>query len=64
MKTNYRGFEISLSAQDEWSAQITNAATGKTWSQRLTAPIAEGQAQCLKRAQNLVDAFLALHGAR
>lgn len=62
MKTNYRGFEIDLSAGAEWSAGITNAATGHRWSQRATAPLSAGQEAALKRAQNLVDAFLALHG--
>ena len=41
---------------------ITNAATGHRWSQRATAPLSAGQEAALKRAQNLVDAFLALHG--
>jgi hypothetical protein len=62
MKTQYRGFDIVLDAADEWSAQIINSSTGRTFSQRLTTPIAEGSAQCLRRAKNLVDAFLALHG--
>jgi hypothetical protein len=64
MRTNYRGFTIELKSDGEWSAEISNAATGKHWSQRLNTPIAEGSGACLKRAQNLVDAFLALHGAR
>lgn len=62
MKTQYRGFDIVLDAAEEWSAQIINSSTGRTFSQRLTTPIADGSAQCLRRAQNLVDAFLALHG--
>ena len=64
MKTSYRGFDISLSSADEWIAEITNPTTGKALSQRLASPIAEGSASCLKRAQNLVDAFIALHGPR
>ena len=62
MKTQYRGFDIVLDAAEEWSAQIINSSTGRTFSQRLTTPIADGSAQCLRRAQNLVDAFLALQG--
>ncbi len=64
MKTNYRGFDILLNSGDVWSAEIINPATGKPWAHHLTTPIAEGSARCLKRAQNLVDAFLALHGPR
>ena len=64
MKTNYRGFDIILNADDDWSAEIVNPSTGKAWSQRPRSPIAAGSAECLKRAYNLVDAFLALHGPR
>jgi len=64
MRTNYRGFDITLSSADQWVAEISNPETGKAWSQQLTSPIAEGSATCLKRAQNLVDAFIALHGPR
>jgi hypothetical protein len=64
MRTNYRGFEITVTSDDQWVAEISNPQTGKRWSQRLTSPIAEGSATCLKRAQNLVDAFIALHGQR
>jgi hypothetical protein len=64
MKTHYRGFDIILNAADEWSAEIINPSTGKTWSHRLTTPIAAGSGECLRRAENLVDAFLALHGPR
>jgi hypothetical protein len=62
-KTNYRGFEITLTSADAWSAEITNPSTGKTWSRTLTGPLEEGSEACLKRAQNMVDAFIALHGA-
>ncbi len=64
MKANYRGYDIELHRADGWSAEIVNAATGKAWSQRASVPLEAGQAACLRRAQNLVDAFLALHGAR
>ena len=64
MKTHYRGFDIVLSSADEWSAEISDASTGRRWSHRLTTPINSGREEALKRAQNLVDAFLALHGAR
>jgi hypothetical protein len=64
MKTNYRGFDITLSASDRWMAEISNPDTGRAWSQRLTGPITEGSSACLKRAQNLIDAFVALHGPR
>jgi hypothetical protein len=64
MKTNYRGFEITLTSGDVWSAEITNPATGKAWSQQVTSPLDEGSETALKRAQNLVDAFIALHGTR
>lgn len=64
MKTTYRGFDIILTSADEWSAEIVNPHTGKTWSHRLTTPFADGSAACLRRAQNLVDAFLALNGPR
>ena len=64
MKTNYRGFDIIVTSAGEWAAEIVNPATGKPWSQRLTTPIGDGSGACLKRAQNLVDAFLALNGPR
>ena len=64
MKTHYRGFDINLSSSDEWSAEISDASTGKTWSHRLTSPINAGSDEVLTRARNLVDAFLALHGPR
>jgi hypothetical protein len=64
MKNSYRGFDIVLAAADEWSAEIINQSTGKAFTHRAKAPIAGGQAECLKRAQNLVDAFLALHGTQ
>jgi hypothetical protein len=60
MHSNYRGFNITLVADPDWSAEIADAATGKAWSQRLRTPAAEGSAACLRRAQNLVDAFIAL----
>ncbi len=62
MKTSYRGFDIILNADDEWSAEIINPSTGKAWSHRPHSPFAAGSAECLKRAYGLVDAFLALHG--
>jgi hypothetical protein len=64
MKNSYRGFDIVLDVNDEWSAEIINQSTGKAFAHRATAPITAGQAECLKHAQNLVDAFLALHGTR
>lgn len=64
MKTQYRGFDIDLDSADQWSAQIIDPETGRRWSHQLTSPIAEGSDAVLKRAKNLVDAFLALHGPR
>lgn len=64
MQTNYRGFTIELRAEDSWSAEIRDAETGKSWSQRLRTPIDEGEDACLKRAQSLVDTYIALNGAR
>ena len=64
MKNSYRGFDIVLDATDQWSAEIINQATGRAFTHRATAPIGGGQAECLRRAQNLVDAFLALHGTQ
>lgn len=64
MKTTYRGFEITLNVADVWSAEITNEATGKAWSQRVTSPIEDGRETALKRAQNMIDAFIALRGAQ
>ncbi len=62
MNQQYRGFDITLSAGEHWLARIARSDTGKSWSQDLATPLAEGSAACLMRAQNLVDAFLALHG--
>jgi hypothetical protein len=64
MKTNYRGFEIIMDSDDQWSAEIVNPETGKAWAQRLTAPLNADATECLKRAQNLIDTFLALNGPR
>lgn len=64
MKTSYRGFDIELSQSDRWIAEIVNAATGRAWSQRPSTPLEAGAAACLRQARNLVDAFLALNGAR
>lgn len=61
MQSHYRGFNITLMADPDWSAEIADAATGKVWSQRLRTPAADGSATCLRRAQNLVDAFIALN---
>jgi len=62
MKQHYRGFDITLTASDHWFARIARSQTGKTWSQEIVTPLTEGSAACLRRAQNLVDAFLALRG--
>jgi len=64
MKTSYRGFDIIVDSDDQWSAEIVNPQTGKSWAQRLTAPLSGDATECLKRAQNLIDAFLALNGPR
>jgi hypothetical protein len=64
MKTNYRGFEIIVDSDDQWSAEIVNPETGKAWAKRLTAPLSTDVNECLKRAQNLIDTFLALNGPR
>jgi hypothetical protein len=64
MKTTYRGFDIIVDSDDQWSAEIVNPETGKAWAQRLTAPLTVDAAECLKRAQSLIDAFLALNGPR
>ena len=60
MQTSYRGFNITVVGDTDWSAEIVDAATGRAWSQRLRTPAVEGSAACLRRAQNMVDAFIAL----
>jgi hypothetical protein len=62
MKTNYRGFDIVMNSDGQWSAEIVNPRTGKSWAHRLTAPLSGDGGECLKRAQNMIDAFLALNG--
>jgi hypothetical protein len=64
MRTNYRGFDIIMDSGEQWSAEIVNPGTGKPWAHRLTAPLNGDSGECLKRAKNLIDAFLALNGAR
>jgi hypothetical protein len=64
MNAQYRGFNIALKAGDAWSARISNAQTGRAWSQEPSTPLEAGSDACMKRATNLVDAFLALHGTR
>jgi|GEM_PF-5712402 len=64
MKTHYRGFDIELSAGENWSAEIRDPSTGRAWSHKLSTPSGAGSSECLKRARNMVDAFLALHGTR
>lgn len=62
MNTQYRGFDITLTAGDRWVATITRTATGKSFSRQPEAPLEEGADAALARAKNLVDAFLALNG--
>ena len=49
MKQQYRGFDITLSAGDHWSARIARSETGKSWSHELATP-------CLKAAPPASDA--------
>jgi len=62
MNTQYKGFDITLTAGDQWAARITRIATGKSFSQQPTAPLEAGADAALTRAKNIVDAFLALNG--
>jgi hypothetical protein len=62
MNTTYRGFNIDLVKGDEWSAKITNASTGRSWSKQPSTPLEAGSEACMQRATKLVDAFIALHG--
>jgi hypothetical protein len=62
MNLKYRGFNIDLVKGDEWSAKITNATTGRSWSKQPATPLEDGSEACIRRATNLVDAFIALHG--
>ncbi|GLQ56061.1 hypothetical protein [Devosia nitrariae] len=62
MNTQYKGFEITLTADDRWVATITRTATGKSFSKQPETPLEEGADAALARAKNLVDAFLALNG--
>lgn len=62
MNTQYKGFDITLTAGDQWAARITRIATGKAFSQPATAPLEAGADAALSRARNIVDAFLALNG--
>lgn len=60
MKTHYRGHDIVVHAAGDWSAEIINASSGKTWSQRPSVALEDGPEACARRAKNLVDAYLAL----
>ena len=62
MKTQYRGFDITLTGGDRWWARIARAGADKAWSAGPTASIEEGPEACLAQARNLVDAYLALNG--
>jgi hypothetical protein len=62
MNLKYRGFNIDLMKGDEWYAKITNASTGRSWSKQPSTPLEAGSEACMRRATNLVDAFIALHG--
>lgn len=62
MNTQYKGFDISLTAGQEYQARITRIATGKSFSQQPTTPLEAGADAALARARNIVDAFLALNG--
>jgi len=64
MKSNYRGFDITLSSGDMWFAEVSNPTTGKIWSQLIASPLNDGSSKALRKAQGMVDAFLALHGTR
>jgi hypothetical protein len=62
MQLHYRGFDITLGVTDQWSARITRSDSGKTWSNGPRSTLDEGHTVCLRRAQNLVDAYRALRG--
>jgi hypothetical protein len=62
MNTQYKGFDITLTAGDAWIATITRIATGKSFSRRPETPLEDGADAALTGAKNLVDAFLALNG--
>ncbi|HEY4202898.1 MAG TPA: hypothetical protein VGM83_20295 [Devosiaceae bacterium] len=62
MNTQYKGFDISLTASDQWTARITRIATGKAFSQQPASPLEAGADAALLRARNIIDAFLALNG--
>jgi hypothetical protein len=62
MTTFYRGFEITLTEGDCWSARIGRAGSDRSWSRGPTATLEEGSDACLRQAKSLVDTFLALNG--
>jgi spermidine/putrescine-binding protein len=62
MNTQYKGFDITLTASDRWIATITRVATGKSFSRRPETPLEDGIEAAFARARNIVDAFLALNG--
>lgn len=59
--TTYRGFTISVRAEDGWVAEIARQTTGKRFSKQPSVPITEGPEAAERRARNLVDAYLALN---
>ncbi len=62
MKTHYRGFDITLTQAGAWSARITNARTGRSFSRQPSTALEDGSTACIQRAKNLVDTFIALRG--
>lgn len=62
MITHYRGFDIHVQASEAWTAEISRPNTGKRWTKSPSATLEEGQDVCVRRAKNLVDAFIALKG--
>lgn len=62
MKTQYRGFEIAVRPEEQWTAEIIRSSTGRSWCHRPTVPLGEGSQACVQQAQRLVDAFIALKG--
>ena len=54
----YRGHAIDLSRSTQWSAVVTEIATGEILPTKATALLREGETVALKRGRQLVDLYI------
>jgi hypothetical protein len=58
LNLNYRGHEIRITRQGNWSVELVELKTGTKLPTKVTAPAAEELIVCVDRARNLVDLYI------